>query len=179
MATSPYDRGVRAALRGRSSNPFLKRSTASYRRRAAEWAEGYASVSQVARQTLAEFRWLPMEPVCHPQAGDYPRRERGLEKLFRPQDAVEWDVLRAAMAARVVSLVPQWAGVPYAVLRAYAGTLGVCLGEEPQEFELQRGHPVKYLWSALRLQGVVSQWPALVTSAYEELVTRSQTWNGF
>lgn len=174
MATSPYDRGVRAALRGRSRNPFLKRSTASYRRRAAEWSEGYASVSQVARAALVEFHWLPLDPVRHPQAGDYPRRERGLERLFRPQDAVEWDVLRASMTARVVEAVPRWAGVPYAVLRAYALARGVELGAEPLEFELQWGHPVKYLWSALRIQGVASEWPALVTSAYEELVSLQQ-----
>ncbi len=167
MAT-PFDRGVRAAQRRRLStaNPFLRRDTASYRRRAAEWAEGWASVTVAPPSPV---RLLPVDPIrCPP--GDYDRRERGLVALFLPRDPVEWGLLRAEMAAGVVAHVPQWARVPYAVLWAYATTRGRSLGvADPGPVETRWSHPVKYLWSAIRVQGIAGAYPVLVTSAYEEL----------
>jgi len=169
---SAFDRGMRAAKKRRllTSNPFLKRTGKSYVRRAAEWDEGYRSVDLTQAVSLSEFKWLPMTKPEYQQAGDYDRRERGLQALFyHTPDLIEWEILKAEMSVGAVGYVPAWARSPYGVLRAYALTRGDDLGIESEPDTSNWGHPVKYLWSAIQLQREAGHFPSLVTSAYEEL----------
>lgn len=102
------------------------------------------------------------------QGGDYERRSRGLEALFRPQDWVDYDILRAEMVAGRAQGHAWGMPTPYIVLRAYAAFRGRSLGAE-WDGEWQAGHVMGYLASAILVQGTVSRWPVLVISAYEEL----------
>ena len=154
MKATAFERGQRAARKRKpqSSNPFLRRSGKSYVRRASEWDAGFESVVLRPESTV-EFKWLPMSTPSIQPGGDYERRERGLTALFCPRDPVEWDVLRAELYQGSVGYVPAWARSPYGVLRAYVLTLGQDIGVESEADVSDWGHPVKYLWSAIRLQG--------------------------
>jgi hypothetical protein len=87
---------------------------------------------------------------------------------MRPRDLVEWDLLRAEMVAGVVASTPTWAVVPYGILRAYAASQRRDLGSHVEGY---CEHPMCYFWSGLELGHAGSRWPAVVISAYEELVS--------
>lgn len=174
VPANAYERGQRAKRKGKllEQNPFARRpQSKSNVRKTNDWALGWHSVDEVAVRSFSEFVWPPLKPFPHPPAGDYDRRERGLVSLFRPQDAIEWDLLRAEMSAGLVEHVPEWARIPFDVLQAYVDTRGGTLGEPELNYDIpQMGHPCKYLWSAIRFQGGGAHWPPLVVSAYEELM---------
>ena len=98
--------------------------------------------------------------------GDYELRERGLERLMRPKDMWEYDVLIEEMKQGKVAVVPHWAIVGYGILRRYALTQKRVLGAE---VEGHCDHVVGYLWSAMQLGHGGGKWPPLVTSAFSEL----------
>ena len=171
MPSKAFERGQRAKRAGKAleRNPFTKRAGKANARKAEEWALGWESTESMRPDIPVDWKWPALVRIPHPQAGDYGLRGRGLLALFRPQDLVEYDVLRAEMSYQMVSYVPSWAVIPYDLLGAYAGTLPDRIVEEPQEPDYS-GHPLKYLWTAWRIQGIVSRWPPLVVSAYEELI---------
>jgi len=92
-----------------------------------------------------------------------------MEKLFRPRELVEYDVLRHEMRLGLVSYVPQWAVIPYVVLWAYAGDRRGIGQECLDAIVWNNNHPLKWLCSVIRLHGGGSHWPTLVSTAYEEL----------
>lgn len=167
--STAFERGIKAKRRGRllENNPFAKREGNSNRKRANEWALGWHSVEARAAPP-SDFKWPPLVPIVTPQAGDYWVRERGLLALFRPTDPIEWDVLLGSMVAGVAEDIPQHMVIPYGVLRAYAESLGDSIGGL-EDLECEDHHPLKFLWSALKIQGTASHWPPLVTSAWQEL----------
>lgn len=104
--------------------------------------------------------------------GDYERRTRGLEALFRPRDLLEYDILRSEMCA---GRADGWAGTmatPYIILRAYALAQGTSVGAE-WDGEWIPGHVMGYLASAIIIQGHATRYPPLVITAYEELLNES------
>lgn len=101
--------------------------------------------------------------------GDYDRRMRGLEALFRPEDLVEYDVLVRQMAAGRATGEAGGMSTPYTILRAYCEQQGVSVGEPCTGWVA--GHCMGYLASALLIQhGRCGRWPILVVSAYEEFL---------
>jgi len=94
--------------------------------------------------------------------GDYELRVRGLEGLFRVRDLVEWDVLRTEMVMGVADgSTPHT--TPYIILGAYADIGEPCTG-------WTAGHPMGYLASAIRIQGVSGKKCPLLVTALEELI---------
>ena len=93
--------------------------------------------------------------------GDYELRARGLEGLFRVRDLVEWDVLRTEMVVGVCDGSTSHC-TPYIILGAYADIGEPCTG-------WTAGHPMGYLASAIRIQGVSQRICPLVRTALEEL----------
>lgn len=170
MRSSAFERGARAARKGKAlkSNPFAKREGKANARRAAEWADGWNS-TEFQAPVPSNWSWPPLQPIVRAQAGDYCRRERGLEKMLRPPDLVEYDVLRAEMHLGLVHYVPTWAAVPVALLAAFSAHRGNPIDVEPAEPDPHQGHPLKFLWTALQIQKSIPNWPPLVVSAYEEL----------
>lgn len=100
--------------------------------------------------------------------GDYEVRSRGLEALFRVRDLVEWDILRAEMAAGVSDGRVGASSTPYIILHAFCGLRGVSIGAECEGWAA--GHVMGYLASAIVLRGVSSRPPILVVTAVEELL---------
>lgn len=173
-ATS-FQRGASAKRKGRSleSNPFAKRPGNGNRKKANEWALGWHSCEVSARPSGGSggtFQWPPLARMPAPPEGDYDRRCRGLRALMRPTDPIEWEVLRAELAVGRVGYVPHWAVVGYTILWFYAEARNQDIGIEPDFGWERTGHPMLYLYSALRNQGGdCSRWPPLVVSAFEEL----------
>lgn len=167
--STPFERGVAAKRRGKllEHNPFARREGNSNRKRANDWALGWHSVEARAAPP-SDFKWPPLVPIVVPQAGDYWVRERGLLALFRPTDALEWEVLLASMVAGVGGDAPDDMRIPYEVLRAYAESNSESIGEADDR-ETDAWHPLRFLWSALKIQGSGRYWPPLVVSAWQEL----------
>lgn len=175
MRANAFDRGARAKRRGKllESNPFARRNGKANARRANDWALGWHSVEHIggSRESLASFKWPPLGRIPRPAEGDYGVRMRGLDALFRPTDPIEWAVLREEMRIGVAAVIPGWAKVPYTILWFYASQQeGESIGEDP-DWSDSESHPMKYLYSALRIQGSASRWPPLVVSAYSELTS--------
>lgn len=173
MTANAFERGARAKRKGRSaeSNPFAKRAGRSNAKKANDWLLGWHSCEVALGAPGGSggvFEWPRLAPLPRPLEGDYGVRERGLDALFRPRDLLEWEVLLGEMRIGRVEWVPEWARVGYAILWFYAEAQGESLGAEPAEPDRWTGHPMKYLYSVLRVHEV-SQWPPLVVSAYEEL----------
>lgn len=86
---------------------------------------------------------------------------------MRVRDWVEWDVLQAEMSAGVVEQVPQWAVVPYGLLRLYGLSQKRSLGGHVSGY---CQHPMGWLWHAFEIQPGAHSWPAAVISAYSEFI---------
>lgn len=172
MAANAFERGARAKRRGKlaESNPFAKRGGRANAKRANDWLLGWhsASVSLGASGgSGGPFEWPPLVEMPAPPEGDYGVRMRGLDALFRPQDPVEWEVLRLEMQQGLVERVPEWAIVGYTILWYYSdGEIGC---SPPPGVG---SGPMRYLASALRIQRGCSRWPPIVVSAYEELSSK-------
>lgn len=170
-----YQRGLSAKQKGRllESNPFARRLGRANERRASDWALGWHSGT--ARVLVSsDWQWPPLESFPSPPEGDYGVRCRGLRQLFRPVDPVEYEILLNEMRAGVAgSGIPHWAVVPYVILYEYCVGVGAVIGEPCEDdAPMWFGHPMKFLYSAIRLQpGGCGHWPELVVSAYGELVS--------
>lgn len=174
MTSKAFQRGMRAKQKGRSldRNPFKKRAGRSNAKKAEEWEEGWHAAEVRTVLVPKDWKWPELHPYPHPQAGDYGVRERGLLAFFRPKDLIEYEILLIELRGGNVSHIPLWAAIPFDLLRTYGESKGWFIQcQDPGPLEDEIGfHPMKYLWTALRIQGSCSRWPTLVVSAYEEII---------